>query len=345
MPLYIAPLYGLDNPGGPQWVVPHLSGVEVDQLYQAIVTFVGVDPRPTSLLKRVVIGSGFIVGAVESESIVVLSAAHIFSWWTDQVCPPRSHALIGLVGDKEDFEKRLRQVISEKQIFALVSTKSGLGGSILPLIGFSFNPNPRDGDIAVIQVAMPDGRTSDDFCGLPIDVDPVAKDEILLMAGISGGTIPAPAEGDVVSGGMFEQQLSVRAGRIGELVKKPDGHGGPMYRVNIPSLPGMSGGPLIRPRLANFLDDSTYALAAVGVVSSKRIEVPFLLDHCAEGETWAAPTLVAYPRRIGSKTGMETVGEAIKDGKVASIGRNAKRMTWSRNAAGEVDFALAGGGD
>lgn len=296
-------------------------------------------------MKRVVIGSGFIVGAVESESLVVLTASHIFSWWTNQVRPPRSHALMGLVGDKEDFEKRLRQVISDNQIFALVSTKNGRGGSILPLIGFSFNPHPRDGDIAVIQVAMPDGRTSDDFCGLPIDVDPVATDEILLMAGISGGTIPDPAQGDVVSGGMFEQQLTVRAGRIGELVQKPDGHRGPMYRVNIPSLPGMSGGPLIRPRLSNVFDDSMYALAAVGVVSSKRFEVPFLLDHCADGDTWAVPTLGAYPRKIGSRTGMQTVGEAIKVGKVASIGRNAKRMTWTRNAAGEVDFAHVEGGD
>jgi hypothetical protein len=116
----------------------------------------------------------------------------------------------------------------------------------------SFNANPRDMDVAVIQLAAPMGKSPEDFRILPIDADPFSfnKDPVL-MAGFTGGGALSTEDGPFPHG-LYEQKLTVRAGFVGEYVAKPDGFRSPMYRVNIPSVPGMSGGPLILWRSAKY---------------------------------------------------------------------------------------------
>jgi hypothetical protein len=82
-------LFDWKNPNGPQWEVPVLTEADLDALSEILVMFVGYDPRPGTPDRCEALGSGFIVAA--GRTLVAISAAHIFSWWTDQILPPRRY--------------------------------------------------------------------------------------------------------------------------------------------------------------------------------------------------------------------------------------------------------------
>jgi hypothetical protein len=257
---------------------PALTEADLDALSEILVMFVGYDPRPGTPDRCEALGSGFIVAA--GRTLVVISAAHIFSWWTDQILPPKPHALRGVQGDVENLKTRMRQVVDNGHIKAFVSPRGAQTGCICSIEGMSLNADPLDMDVAVIQLSMPTGKNPHDFRILPIDADPFSFDEPVLMAGFTDGGRTLSSEDDPFPHGLYQQELTVRAGRIGEYVAKPDGFRSPMYRVNIPSVAGMSGGPLILWRSVEYLVGTHSIATAVGVVSRSRLGTPILLNHC-----------------------------------------------------------------
>jgi hypothetical protein len=107
-----------------------------------------------------------------------------------------------------------------------------------------------------------------------------------------------------------------------------------MYRVNIPSLPGMSGGPLIALRPTENPDLSV--VTALGVVSSARLGLPILLDHCEEGETWVSPIVLSLGRKVLVNGIPITISDAILNGTVEAYGHRARRFEFIRDESSGV---------
>lgn len=322
-------LYDWAHPDAPQWDSVSLTPREVDELCEVLVLFVGHDTRPGAPRSCVPLGSGFVVGVL-SDTLVVLSAAHIFSWWVDQLMPPLPHGLRGVQGDSEDFRIRLNKIVMDDKIAACVHPRGRIAGSILQIVGMSFNPNPRDMDVAVIQLALPKGMTAGDFRILPIDADPFDFQEPVIMVGFVDGGQAFPKD-EPFESGLYKQCVVARAGRIGENVARPDAAKSPMYRVNIESKPGMSGGPLILTRRRVNRGESVEVATAVGVVSRERLSTPFLLNHCVSGETWVSPIASALCRKVDAGQGMITLSEAVKKDLIPSLGEVARAATWTRD--------------
>jgi hypothetical protein len=320
-------LYSLNNPAAPQWAVPELDESEIDALYQGIVSFVGYDPRSGSNRECVVIGSGVLVGI--DETLIVISAAHIFSWWADRIMPPVRHALSVLQDDMEDLKNRVQQVVLNGYIKAFVIPREPHEGCICDITGLSFNPNPSDMDVAIAQLAIPTGVPVDKFRILPIDSDPFPFTEPVLIAGFTDGGRSLGAEENPFPRGLYELALTVRAGYVGGLVNKPDGFRSPMYRVNIPSAPGMSGGPMILFRPMSYMVEPQIVATTAGIISRSRIGTPFLLNHHEGGETWVCPIASALCRKVYRDGELHLLNEEVKRGAIPSYGRVARSVVWN----------------
>ena len=326
--MYITDLFSRDNPLGPKWATPQLSSAEFAELCEATVMLLARDPAVPD--QAVVLGSGFIVGV--ADTLIVATASHIFSWWADKLNPPAPHAFRGLSGDREDLLQRLQDIVHKRDIAACVTPRHATNGMILPIVGLSINSNPRDLDAGFIQLALPPEIGPKGYTILPIDADWIAPDEPVLMAGYIGGGRGLADNAQGFDAGFYEQRVAVRAGRIGELVSQPEGHRSAMYRVNIPSLPGMSGGPLIA--LRRTARDGGLMLTAAGVISSSRVGTPFLLDHCEEGETWVSPIIATLGRKVSIGGQPITLSDAIHADKIEAFGRRARQIECIRE---EID--------
>jgi hypothetical protein len=153
-PMRIQPkLFDWDNPKGLQWVQPDLSQSELNELAEAMVMFMGHDPA--SPHRATVLGSGFIVGV--ADTLIVATASHIFTWWTDKLRPAKPHALRGLTGDREDMKRRLQSVVQDDTIAASVNPKGALTGLTLSIVGLAINSDPRELDVGFVQLAIPPG--------------------------------------------------------------------------------------------------------------------------------------------------------------------------------------------
>ena len=325
-------LFDWDNPGGPQWIVPELSQSELDELAQASVMFIGHDPSTPN--RTVALGSGFIVGV--ADTLIVATASHIFSWWADKIHPPAPHALRGVEGDRDDLVSRLQKLIREGRIAACVTRRQALRGMMLPIVGLAINSNPRELDVGFVQLGIPPTASAQEFGILPIDADYFSFRDPVLLAGFVGGGRELSIGELPFEAGFYELQIAVRAGRVGELVMQPDGHRAPMYRVNIPSLPGMSGGPLIVLRPA--ADPGLSVVTAVGVISSSRLGSPILLDHCEEGETWVSPMILGLGRKVSINGKPTTISDAILSGTIEAYGNRARKFEFTREESGGVAF-------
>lgn len=333
--MHIPPLFAWNNSTGPQWVVPELSPAELQDLSRATVMFVGRDPRGDGD-EWTVLGSGFIVGV--ADTIIVATASHIFTWWVDKVAPPPPHLMKGATGDRDDLNRRMRKVIPNGGIAAVVNPRCSQDAAMLPIVGIAINSNPRDLDGGYVQLALPPKFKRDDFGQLLIDADPFQFEEPVLMVGYVGGQI-VPAVGMSESSAFCNFRMVVRAGRVAELIHEPDGFRAPMYRVNIPSLPGMSGGPLIA--LRKLQDTHGVAITAVGVVSSSRLGSPILLSSCSEGETLVCPIVTTLGRNLLVNGISMTISKAILDNVIDSFGHVVRRFQVTRReedgvAIGEV---------
>jgi hypothetical protein len=178
-------LYSLSDPNAPQWAEPDLTKSDLDALYEGIVSFVGYNPRNDANHECVILGSGVLVGI--DETLIVTSVSHIFSWWVDQIMPPTRNLLRGIQGDIEDLKKRAQEVIGSGFIRAFVQPRPPHEGCICTITGISFNFDPRDMDVAIVQLAIPDRVPVDEFRILPIDSDPFPFTDPVLIAGFNGG--------------------------------------------------------------------------------------------------------------------------------------------------------------
>lgn len=323
-------LFDWDNLTGPQWIQPELSQSEYEDLSEATVMFIGQVPAEPN--RAVVLGSGFIVGV--ADTLIVATASHIFTEWVERMLPSAPHALKGLVGDRDDVMRRLHAVILDRRIVACVNPMRTLTAMMVPIVGLAINSNPRDLDGGFVQLGLPPHADRDSFRTLPIDADLFSFQDPVLMAGyVGGGREYSIGEQPWVEG-FYEQKMAVRAGRVAELVEEPDGHRSPMYRVLIPSRPGMSGGPLIaiRPSESEVFSFAT----AVGIVSSSRLSSPILINHCEEGETWVSPWACALGRRVSINGTPTMMADAIHNGTIRSYGVRAGSFEYIRDESNGV---------
>lgn len=327
-------LFDWDNLNGPQWVEPTLSAPEVSALVEATVMFIGHDPATPN--RADVLGSGFLVGV--ADTLIVATASHIFTWWADKLLPAPPHALKGLTGDRAEVMNRVQAVINERRIVACVNPIGTNRGAMLPIVGLAINSNPRDLDLGFVQLALPQDGDGMGFRTIPIDADPLSFHEPVLMVGYVGGGREYSIGERPFDAGVYDFKIGVRAGRIGELADKPDGHKYPMYRVNIPSLPSMSGGPLIALRPVRGLS----LLTAVGAVSSSRLGSPILLDHCHDGETWVSPIALSLGRRVSIDGTPTTIADAIRTGAIRSYGTVAGGFEFPRTETDGVALVTFG---
>jgi hypothetical protein len=312
-------LMSWDNPHGPQWVVPGLSRNEFRQLSLATVMFVARDPNDSE--KYATLGSGFIIGV--ANTLLVATASHIFTEWVDKVCPPPTNMMRGMAGDRDDLNRRLERLIKSHGILASVGREPPLASLLLPIVGMAINSTPRDVDAGVVQLALPKEIVGESFTTIPIDIDPVSYVDPVLLAGFvgGGGRVPRDQEALTAVGCYFEHKLEVRAGRVGQLEERPGGYLSAMYRVKIPSLPGMSGGPLIALRPVE--DGGASILTAVGVISSERLSSPILYDNCPDGETLVSPMATMLGRRVLLDGVPTTLSDAVRNGTLPSFGHLA----------------------
>jgi hypothetical protein len=337
----IPQLYDWANPTAPKWSPVEPTREELDSLSEACVMILGYDPRPDAEDRYVVLGSGFLISTLDR--LTILTAAHIFTWWTDQIRPPAQHALRGASGDHEDAGARLRFVLEQGYIVAAISLRGVGGGGICCRIEhFSSNVRPADMDIAVVQVSLPTGKGPADFHVLRLDADRFDFREPVLMAGYIGGGRSIALDSDQLFGAAYwEQKFAIRAGKVAEYVSDSTHQHRYMYRVSMPSLPGMSGGPLIVPRPMDGILGVGFEPTAVGVVSSSGFAQPFLLDHCEDGETWVTPIAHALARKVNTTAGLCTLSEAIKNGSIDAAGSAAHRATVSRDPkSGVLSYRL-----
>jgi hypothetical protein len=320
------PLRSLDlrtNPTGPRWSDVRLSAEELDAFLRRMVMIIGWDDtRGTSC----VLGSGFLVGT--EPDLIAITASHVLTEWADHVRPPRPHAFSGLHGDDEDLRKRLNDLVQRNLIRAALRCETPGLYCICQIDSLTFTANPRQIDVACMKLRGAAEAGVGGFSAFPIDVEPGRWEGPVLMAGFMKGSWWEPPTGD---GQKFrlEQSFVVRVGYCRERVTEPPGFECAMYQLNMPSEPGMSGGPVLArrsqtgetPRII-----SPYAQihpTVIGVISRDCIAPTVLFDGSDPGETWAAPIEDAYLLRLGWRDRSVYFGEVVRDGRIKSYGARA----------------------
>jgi hypothetical protein len=168
----------------------------------------------------------------------------------------------------------------------------------------------------------------DDFGAIRIDADAYSWDEPVLMAGFIPGSRWTPPE---IEDQPFSltQNMCVRAGYCRGIVEKPLGMTYPMFQLNMPSFPGMSGGPILairyphgRPRIISSVP--SMHITAIGIVSRAYTTEPYLLDGSDSGETLATPVEEAFYLKLAlSRTETMYFAEAVQRRMVAGYGLRA----------------------
>lgn len=305
-------LRSLANPTGPVWATARPNARSRGHLWRSLVTFVGLDP-----LRHIggILGSGFIVGH-SGDQIMVLSAGHIFVDWIERVVPATMSAFRGLEGDAEEFAKRLLRAAKELRAFeAVLDFGPGVGPRTATISAFSLSHDYRRNDTAIVILELPENLPSPTtLASMYPDTTPFMGDQPVFMAGIIGGELEMTPARQLVKVG---RALAVHVGYIVDHVAKADGYGIPMYRANMPSLGGMSGGPAFVLRTTR---DKQEMPTAIGIVSSERLPPggPLeLLDHCKDGETWVSPIEHVYGSQIQTADfGVISLEEVIRKGMV-----------------------------
>jgi hypothetical protein len=318
--MWIPPLLSHSNPTGPVWATAQLSPKELGHLLRRLVMFVGRDPQDG---RGHILGSGFIV-AVNKE-ILVLSAAHIFVEWADKFRPPAAHAFRGVdpEGDAEDFRARFMDLLLPGN-FQAVADLDFRGTPRVCTIGtVTLAHDYRRNDTALVQLRIPDGVREETIGSALIDTTAFYGDDPVLMVGFTNARMQATDRDEIL---VLQQEISAHAGYVVEAPQQAEGYRGiPMYRANMPSLGGMSGGPAFvtrPPRVEHRIISAhreTPIPTAVGIVSRSRLgrlAAPALLDHNEGGETWISPIEATLGLNAHTDEGPLTLSELIRRGVV-----------------------------
>jgi hypothetical protein len=313
--MYLPLLRSVANPGGPRWGPVLLSSQDKRALSRVLIMVVGYNDQ---LDTAQVLGSGFLVGT--QPELVALTATHVITEWLDKVRPPASHALRGLHGDEEDWLMRMDDVVQKHLIRVVVHCRSQGGYRLCKLAGLTLPPDPLHIDVACLRLRLPGWTAHEDFDALPIDVDPHPFDVPVMMAGWVVGSSWEPPEYEDHPF-QLKQHIDVRAAfNLGWEWAPPPGFERDMFRIDAPSEPGTSGGPMLAMRREP--DSQQLMLTARGVISRDRIadaRVP--ADEANPNQTWVSPIehafMLAYPWLLPQEG---LLLDAVRDGSIRTYG-------------------------
>lgn len=290
-----------------------------------------------------VLGTGFIVGV--KPHVLVLTATHVITEWVDKVRPPTGNSFAALFGET-DQPKRVQSLINANLIRVVVchGPQSHL---LCKISSISFMADPRVVDVCCLRLAIPATVNLQDLGSIRIDADDYPWDQPVLIAGFTQGSSWAPS---AFEDGPFEltQTLCVRAGYCRGVIQKPMGMRYPMFQLNMPSRPGMSGGPILalryprgQPRVISAV--SSLHATAIGFVSRDYTTEPYLLDGSDPGETLGVPIEEAfYVRLTFSPTEHMYFAEAVRRRMISSYGSRAlSAQVKTGDAPGEVAVRFA----
>lgn len=315
------PLLSAANPSGPRWSDVHLTTKEVDQLFRGLVMIVGFNDQ-TGVSE--VLGSGFLVGVIPH--LLVLTATHVITEWADKVRPPARNSFAALLGDT-GLRGRVQDLINANLIRAVVHCCPETY-RLCKIASISITANPRVMDVSCLRLVPPANTKPQDFGSIRIDADSYPWDEPVLMAGFAQGSswTPPAIEDQPFS---LTQNMCVRVGYCRGVVEKPLGMTYPMFQLNMPSLPGMSGGPILalrypngRPRIISSVP--SIHTTAIGIVSRDYTTDPYLVDGSDPGETLAVPIEEAFSLKLAlSRTENTYFAEAVQRRMIAYYGSRA----------------------
>ncbi len=292
--MFIPTLCTPATPRAPVWAeLSQLPPAEVRMLLSKLALIVGYNGE-TGMIET--LGTGVIVG--NTDTVYVLSALHILTGFADRTFGPAPRTAFTGLGDEHGVQySRMARLIDEGRVKVLVEFRNPGELVELDVWNASGGTDERHLDIVLLQCLRSDAPIEmDRITSLAIDTDPIDLNEPMVMAGLVGGkAVPFDKQSDSMFGGRC--RALVRAGYVGEIAEDPEGGrpGGTLWRANMPSEPGMSGGPLIRLRYPRGQSVQVVGaavmqvLTVVGIVSRGRPGGMFAPLHCPEGETWVTP--------------------------------------------------------
>jgi hypothetical protein len=289
--MHLPPLRSAKFPNLPQWAKPLLTKSDLNSLCRRLVMIIGVN-QAEGILES--LGNGFVVMA--SGHLQILSAAHLFSDFANRLWDGPRPAFVGTaaVADLVAQQERIRRTLKEGLIKVLIQCGDPAQTStqLLDVSGLSCATAIVEGDVALLQCALPAGFHAQQFPILLIDKEDFDFTEPVALAGFVPDKdlwkIPFGQKENLRT---LRSQFSIRVGYVAEVEPRADTSAGlpRRYRVNVPTLPGMSGGPMVRIRPPLGVDATAAAGArpvwtAAGVISSA-LEGEASGNHCPDGET------------------------------------------------------------
>jgi len=290
------PLKSLLNPTGPDWVAPFLPDDELTGIRHSLALLVGYDTQAGVVR---VLGSGYIVHT--DDTVYVVTATHVLMEFCKHALGPHIRTpLEDAEAWREKEKQRLGQVFAHGSIKVLVETVRSTEVIQLDVRHASFGTDEQGLDVAIVQCAYSDRTerlTDGRFTPLLLDLDPVTSSEVLFMAGFANLPTEIPlGEAERIGKLRSNRNIVVRGGYVREVTDKADGYhkGAVLMRANMPSEPGMSGGPLMRKREPRgrpgvFGGVFQWTYTAIGIVSRSRCGGMFEHFENRDGETWVVP--------------------------------------------------------
>jgi Trypsin-like peptidase domain len=319
----IPPLYSETNPTAPQWTGPIVQKSEVRQFSSSLALVVGVD-RASGTYEA--LGTGFIIAI--GDHLQILTASHVIQDFANRIWGPvRHNAFRGIdpIADSKEEQPRTRRLIEEALIRVYLQCTPGEGfhAALVRIIACTVGIDRGQYDYALLQCEFPPGAGPKQFVPFVIDLEPPPFTEPVIIAGFaparSHRSVPLDRPDLLIH---MRRKCMMRAGFIAEVEREiRDGRRQfRRYRANIPSEPGMSGGPMIRLRPTG---PGRHACTSAGVISRSRVPGQFPPLHCPEGETMVGVMEDALFLTANFAEGSISLAQQIERGIIATYQRLA----------------------
>jgi hypothetical protein len=289
--MHLPPLRSANHPHFPQWAKPLLTKSDLNSFCRRLAMIIGVNHAQRILEP---LGNGFVVMA--SGHLQILSASHLFSDFANRLWERPRHAPVGTdaVADLVERQRRIRRLLEEGlvKVFLQCGDSPRAPTVLQDISGLSCGTDIFECNVALLQCALPAGFDAQQFPILLIDREDFDFTEPVALAGFVVDKdlwkIPFGQEEKLR---MLRSQSCIRVGYVADTEPGTNTSAGLLrsYRVNIPTLPGMSGGPMVRIRPPLGVDVTAAAgtrpvWTAAGVISYA-LQGEASTDHCADGET------------------------------------------------------------